>query len=155
MKREKFIKLAMMGLSSGLLIANDIEASEEGGGSSAQKESKGCGGMSGCGGSGHDYEEDNGNIGFHILSEEELLLQLSEKGEKLYMSLSDSGKELARKVASQRCNGTNECKGLNACKTEEHACAGHGACKGLSKCGFSDKNLAVKVVWRKMNKSTE
>lgn len=95
-------------------------------------------------------DDDNGNIGYHIMSEDELLDELNEAGEALYNSLSKEGKELARKVASQRCNGTNECKGLNACKTDDHACAGHGSCKGQSKCGLSDKNLAVKIAAMKM-----
>lgn len=148
MQKKDFIKLAVMGLSSGLLITNQLnsplQATEQ------QTESNGCGSKNGCGGSDNSYGEDNGNIGFHILSEDELLLELNAKGEKLYMSLSDEGKELARKVASQRCNGTNECKGLNACQTEAHGCAGQGSCKGQGKCGFSDKNLAVKVVSMKM-----
>ena len=41
-----------------------------------------------------------------------------ENGEALYNSLNAEGKALARQVASQRCNGTNECRGLNACQTE-------------------------------------
>jgi hypothetical protein len=151
MKKQDFIKLAVMGISSGLLITNQInsplQANEQ------PTESNGCGGKSGCNGNEDTYESDHGNIGFHILSEDELLLELNEKGEKLYLTLNEEGKDLARKVASQRCNGTNMCKGLNACQTEGHACAGQGSCKGLGKCGFSDKNLAVKVVSMKMTET--
>ncbi len=93
-----------------------------------------------------------GNRGYHLMTEDELLIELNTEGARLYKSLSPEGKELARKVASQRCNGTNACKGLNACKTEAHACAGKGNCKMSSKCGFSDKNLAVKLVAEKMAK---
>lgn len=151
MKKQDFVKLAVMGISSGLLIANQLNTPLNASTPDDQpKESNGCGGKSGCGGEEDTYGKDNGNIGFYILSEDELLLELNEKGENLYMSMSDEGKELARKVASQRCNGTNLCKGLNACQTEEHSCAGMGSCKGTGKCGFSDKNLAVKVVSRKM-----
>ncbi|MEM1282792.1 MAG: hypothetical protein AAGG81_04485 [Chlamydiota bacterium] len=154
MQKKDFIKLAVMGLSSGLLVTNQLNTPL----SAAQHEteSNGCGSKNGCGGnngsSGKDesYGKENGNIGFHILSEDELLLELNAKGEKLYLNLSDEGKELARKVASQRCNWTNECKGLNACQTENNACAGQAACKGQGKCAFSDKNLAVKVVSEKM-----
>lgn len=155
MQKKDFIKLAVMGLSSGLLLTNQLNtplhAENQPTESNGCGSKNGCGGNNGCGGEdGDNYGKDNGNIGFRILSEDELLLELSAKGEDLYMSLSDEGKELARKVASQRCNGTNECKGLNACQTEAHACAGQGSCKGQGKCGFSDKNLAVKVVSMKM-----
>lgn len=140
MEKQNFVKMAALGLSSGLLIATQIEGSlfagEQPAGSNDTKD--------------FSYEKDQGNLGYHLLSEDELLGELNEKGEKLYTSLSPEGKELARKVASQRCNGTNACKGLNACQTEEHACGGHGSCKGQGKCGFSDKNLAVKVAAMKM-----
>lgn len=99
-----------------------------------------------------NYGDDpnNGNLGYHLMTEDELLLELNDEATKLYNSLSPEGKALAREVASQRCNGTNDCKGLNACQTEHNKCAGQGSCKGTSKCAFSDKNLAVKVVAKKM-----
>lgn len=154
MQKKDFVKLAVMGLSSGLLLTNQfsppIQAAEKPTESNGCGSKNGCGGNNGCSGNDGNNANDNGNIGYKVLSEDELLLELSAKGEKLYMSLSDEGKALARKVASQRCNGTNECKGLNACQTESHACAGQGSCKGQGKCGFSDKNLAVKVVSMKM-----
>ena len=149
MKKKDFIKLAVMCLSSGLLITNQLDASllaaEEAAApnpSSAKKTESDDNDDS--------YENDRGNMGYHLLSEDELLDELNEKGEKLYMKLSSEGKDLARKVASQRCNGTNECKGLNACRSEGHDCAGQGSCKGQGKCGFSDKNLAVKIATLRM-----
>lgn len=149
MKKKDFIKLAVMGLSSGLLITNQLDASllaaEE-----AAASNPSSGENSESGDNDDSYENDRGNLGYHLLSEDELLDELNEKGEKLYMKLSSEGKDLARKVASQRCNGTNECKGLNACRAEGHDCAGQGSCKGQGKCGFSDKNLAVKIASLKM-----
>jgi hypothetical protein len=91
-----------------------------------------------------------GNMGYKLMSEDDLKLELSAEGLKQYNSLTPEGKELARIVASQRCKGSNVCKGLNACADDKHKCAGKGECKGQSKCGFSDKNLAVKVVADKM-----
>ena len=134
----------------------------------------GCRGTSGCGGllakcgskcggviadtdktpskdSSDDYSNpDEGNMGYHLMTEQELLMELNDNGIKLYKSLDPEGKALARLVASQRCNATNACKGLNACQTEKNACAGKGDCKAKGKCAFSDKNLAVKVVAKKM-----
>lgn len=97
----------------------------------------------------------HGNMGYHLMTEDELLLELNGETAKLYQSLDAEGKELARKVASQRCAQSNYCAGLNACADTEHSCAGKGACKGKSKCGFNDKNLAVKVVAAKMAKKRE
>ncbi len=90
------------------------------------------------------------NMGYYLMTEDELLLELNDEGTKIYKSLSPEGKAIARRIASQRCNGTNECKGENACQTEQNSCAGKGACKGKSKCAISDKNLAVKLAAKKM-----
>lgn len=93
-----------------------------------------------------------GNMGYKLMTDDDIRLELSSEGAKMYDSLDEEGKKLARTVASQRCAGTNVCKGLNACATDKHKCAGQGDCKGQSKCGFSDKNLAVKVVYDKVMK---
>ncbi len=92
----------------------------------------------------------DGNLGYHLMTEDELMVELNNDGTHLYKSLNSNGKNLALQVASSRCQGTNECKGLNACKTEEHDCAGKGSCKGQGKCAMADKNLAVQLVYQKM-----
>ncbi len=97
-------------------------------------------------------DPNDGNLGYHLLSEDELMLELNEEGIKMYKSLSPEGKALALRVASARCGKTNECAGLNACQTDKNDCAGKGSCRGQGKCGMSDKNLAVKVVYNKMMK---
>jgi hypothetical protein len=240
MKKEEFAKLALMGLASGILTSNGIEAFQDtqpnsqllakgcnsladkcgnkcshGGavaGNCGGKSGCGgaiagnCGGKSGCGGavagncggkSGcggavagncggkhgcggavaenehtksltapapipkddskkddttkKEYNDPNDqNIGYHVLTDDELTLELNDDMLKVYEAMSPETKALARLVASARCNGTNECKGLNACKTETNSCAGKGSCKGQGKCAFSDKNLAVRVVADKM-----
>jgi len=137
----------------------------------------GCGGKSGCSGIVADndqpikqtvktdsqangkkkfeYDPNSENLGYHLMSEEELKLELNDKGFAEYKSLSPEGQKLAREVASQRCARTNSCKGLNACATDKNQCAGKGGCKGQTKCGFSDKNLAVKVAAEKMKAKRE
>ena len=70
----------------------------------------------------------------------------------MYKSLSPEGKKLALYAASQRCDHTNQCAGLNACQNDDHGCAGKGSCKGKGKCALADKNLAVKLVSDKMAK---
>lgn len=132
---KKYYKLAIIGLASGLIIAKNPLASAK---ENNKKEI---------------IKDDRGNLGYFVMSEDELLIELNEEGEEIYNSLDSKGKALAREVASQRCNGMNNCAGLNACRTDKNNCAGQGSCKGLSKCGFSDKNLAVKVAAMKIKKT--
>lgn len=101
-------------------------------------------------GKGKDSDANQSNMKYHLMTEQELLLELNADGVKMYNSLDDQGKALARRVASMMCAGTNECKGLNGCMTDKNSCAGKGACKGQGKCAISDKNLAVKLVYDKM-----
>lgn len=100
--------------------------------------------------------ENDGNTTYHLMTEDELLLQLNPEGTKIYNSLTPEGKALARETASRSCNGTNTCSGLNACASSKNKCAGKGTCKGTSKCAISDPNLAVKLAAKKMaEKRTE
>lgn len=86
------------------------------------------------------------------MAEKELLLELNEEGIRMYKGLNKEGKALALKVASNYCDHTNPCKNLNACRTDKNPCAGQSNnCAQQGKCSFSDKNLAVKVVYDKMN----
>jgi hypothetical protein len=91
-----------------------------------------------------------GNITFRPLTEDDLLLELNQDGADLYKSLSPEGQQLALKLASRSCNGMNDCKGENACRTDKNKCAGEGDCKGKTKCAFSDKNYAVKIAAKLM-----
>ncbi|MCE5319182.1 MAG: hypothetical protein LLG04_17695 [Parachlamydia sp.] len=99
---------------------------------------------------GKDQDPNQSNMKYHLMTEQELMLELNSDGVRMYNSLDDQGKALARRVASMMCAGTNECKGLNGCMTDKNSCAGKGACKGKGKCAISDKNLAVKLVYDKM-----
>ncbi len=91
-----------------------------------------------------------GNITFRPLTEDDLLLEINQEAADLYRSLSPEGQQLALKLAARSCNGMNDCKGENACRTEENKCAGQGQCKGKTKCAFSDKSYAVKVAAKLM-----
>lgn len=131
MKKHDFKKLALLGICAGALISSNSLSAD----ANADAKIK---------------ENNEANMNYHLMTEDELLLELSPEGEALYNSLDAEGKNLARHTASQMCSGTNLCMGLNACKTDKNECAGKGACKALGKCAFSDKNLAVRVVADKM-----
>lgn len=130
MKKNSLKKLAFIGIASGLCAIQTISAAE-----AAAKKSITTA----------EVDPNDGNLGYHLMTEQELFDELNDDGLKLYNSLTPDGKSVAREIASQRCNGTNECKGRNSCKTEKNGCAGKGACKGQSKCAVADKNLAVKL----------
>jgi hypothetical protein len=94
----------------------------------------------------------NGNIASRPLSKDDLMLELNQEGADLFNSLSPEGQQLALKIASRGCNGENDCKGQNACRTDKNKCAGEGECKGQTKCAVSDKNYAVKIAAKLMAK---
>lgn len=94
-------------------------------------------------------------MNYHLMTEDELLLELNDEGVRMYKGLNAEGKALALKVVSGMCQGANQCEGMNACKSEKNSCAGKGDCAGQGICAFSDKNLAVKVVYDKMAKKRE
>ncbi len=89
--------------------------------------------------------DSGGNITYHLMTPDELMLELTNDGAKVFNSLSPEGQQLALKIASRSCDGTNDCKGQNACRTKDNECAGKGQCKGKTKCAVSDKNMAVRL----------
>lgn len=222
--KPNFKKLALLGITSGILVSQQVQAESEGvlsishkndckgtggcGGSKAEckgsggcggsksecKGSGGCGGSKseckgsgGCGGSKSECkgsgncggvladngspekknpyaspdkgevkkDPNDGNMNYHLMTEEELLLELNDDGLRMYKSLNAEGKALALKVASGMCAASNQCQGLNACKSEQNACAGKGDCAGKGICALSDKNLAVKLVYDKMHEKRQ
>jgi hypothetical protein len=146
MNKKNLAKLALCGITSGLLVSATGTTSTTGTKDTTVKS---------------DAKQDSsdayqrGNITFHEMTESELVLQLNAEGQATYNKLSPEGKALALKVASSSCTGENPCAGLNACKTDSNDCAGKGKCKGFGKCSIADKNLAVKLVADKMAKKRE
>ena len=155
MKRREFKTLALMGLASGLLLSNEASATQ---GklqnlSAINNNSTKIAFQSSKSSNNNSNEDPNdSNLGYHMMTEDELQLELNDQGNKMYNSLSPQGKKLALQVASMRCAKTNPCAGLNACATDKNDCAGKGKCQGTGKCAVSDKNLAVKLVYQKMAK---
>lgn len=167
MKQPDFKTLALFGLAGGLMFTSKESAFADPFPSPldnylavASQKAK-CPGKHGCPGltadrnkttsNQPDYDPNGSNIGYHVFTEDELLLELNDQGTQMYNSLSPENKQLVLTVSSMRCAKTNPCAGLNACATEKNDCAGKGSCKGQGKCALSDKNLAVKLVYQKMN----
>lgn len=166
MKNPDFKTLALFGLAGGLVFTTKEVSAETASLHidqylAAATDKAKCPGKHGCPGltadrnktpkKEPDYNPNDSNIGYHVFTEDELLLELNDEGTKMYNNLSPDGKQLVLTVASMRCAKTNPCAGLNACATDKNDCAGKGSCKGQGKCAVSDKNLAVKLVYEKMN----
>lgn len=134
MKKQDWKALVLVSLSTGILIS--AQASNKAKSTDSQNSVS--------------QDANEGNMNYHLMTEEELLMELTPEGAAMYKSLSPEGKKMALKTASMMCNSSNPCKGLNACKDDKHDCAGKGDCSGKGVCAFSDKNLAVKVVRDKM-----
>lgn len=158
MKKRNFKKLALLGITSGFFVINSSAAQAH---SSKSHLRHKCAGPNECPEFIAEAEKskeialidpNSQNMGYHLMTDKEIRMELNDEGLALYNSLDKEQQDLARKVASQRCQGSNGCDRLNACKTDTNECAGKGDCKGKSKCAFSDKNLAVKVVYNKMAK---
>jgi hypothetical protein len=167
MKYPDFKTLALFGLAGGLMITSKESAFADPSTTPMDQflavgtQKAKCPGKNGCPGltadrnksssNKPDYDPNDSNIGYHLYTEDELLLELNDQEAKMYNNLSPQGKQLVLNVASMRCAKTNPCAGLNACASDKNDCAGKGKCKGTGKCAISDKNLAVKLVYQKMN----
>ncbi len=162
MKKVDLKKLALLGLAGGIVLAKatlyaevspenqqiqilNLLAAQDSSSKSSSKSSNPSGATSAI-------DPNDGNLNYHLMSDDELLLELNADGQRMYNAMDASNKKLARDVASSRCANTNFCKGLNACKTDKNSCAGQASCKGQGKCGIADKNLAVRLVYNKMMK---
>lgn len=149
MKKQDLKKLALLGVTGGLLLTHSTAAF--GASADTTPSTKASSENENTDSKGSDGEDPNdSNLNYHLMTEQELKLELNEEGLKMYNSLDEKGKELAREVASMRCAASNPCAHLNACKTAKNDCAGKSECKGTGKCAISDKNLAVKLVYDKM-----
>lgn len=156
MKKKKLKKLALLGISSGIALSQTVQANEKPESLThttlilAANTSKSTTVPSNTTNTSDNANE--GNLGYHLMTEDELMLELNAEGQRMYNALDAKNKQLALQVASGRCANTNFCQGLNACKTDKNNCAGQAACKGNGKCGIADKNLAVRLVYNKMMK---
>lgn len=130
MKKNSLKKMALLGLTGGVLLA-----------------ATGCEHSSGNKQSRSEMQKQ--------LTSAELYASLTAEEQKEYDSLNSEGKKLALQLANQGCKGENSCKGLNSCKSSENSCAGEGGCKGKSKGPFTDKNMAVKVAAKHMAKKRQ
>lgn len=127
MNKDDLKKLALLGITGGVMVASPVAAAANNQSMPNQK------------------VQDSGQ-----LSEADFMSKLNSEGKTLYLNMTPEGKKLARELAAQKCAGHNKCAGLNSCASKENACAGKGSCAGHGKCAFKDANKAVKVAQQHM-----
>ncbi|MBS0622166.1 MAG: hypothetical protein JSR80_04320 [Verrucomicrobia bacterium] len=127
MKKNNLTKLALMGLSCGLIIGCQPaqgEASEES--NSLMEQSQ------------------------MTPQEQDFYNKLNEEGKKTFSQMSSDKRLKTMQVAQTTCKGKNSCKGLGGCKTTQHACKGQNSCKGQGGGPVKDPNDAVMMVNKQM-----
>lgn len=125
MKKSKFKKYALMGMTSGLILANQGQVDAHLTQGNDTVVAAGCGGAKGgCGGrysSQKPYIAEESTTtttttthkNTKPMSESDLLSKLNAEGKSTYQNLNPEGKALALRMASEYCNGKSTCKGYS------------------------------------------
>lgn len=122
MKKRDLASLALLGISSALLIAGCQQPAKNGTASpQGQMQSQ------------------------TVMSPEmqSFYSSLNADGQRKFNSLDAKHQAMAMKMASQSCNGKNDCKGMGGCSNQNNSCAGKNACKGQGGAPAKDPNKAV------------
>ncbi len=73
---------------------------------------------------------------------------LSSDAQKKFMELDAQHKMMAVEMAHQSCKGQNKCAGMGGCGTVDHKCAGQNSCKGQGGNPVKDASKAVEVQYK-------
>lgn len=131
MKKRDLAKLALLGISAGLIATG----CQQGGGKSGNK--------------GAAAEE-------QMTSDMQTFYSsLSPSAQKKFMELDAQHRMMAMEMVKGSCNGKNNCKGMGGCATQSHACAGQNGCKGQGGAPIKDANKAVEVQYKNQTKQRQ
>lgn len=119
MKKKDLAILAMLGISTGLLVSGCAKSNKSSNLSADEQKAP----------------VDAGKF-YNMLSDE---------GKKKFDQLDDKHKKAAVMMFNQSCKGQNSCAGLGGCDTSAHECAGKNDCKGQGGAPIKDAISAVKV----------
>jgi hypothetical protein len=152
MKTRNLRALTITGLAAGLLVSSHGISAEKDTPTAAQQSSETNLTKAASKTDAFDtaFEKYDGNITYHLMTEEELKRELTPAGQKIYDSLTPEYKELAKKVVSTTCSGMNPCKGFGGCRSKDNECSGKNKCEGKGTCATADKNVSVKRVYDRM-----
>jgi len=124
MKKSDLAKLAMLGISAGLMVG-------------------GCQKQGGTGTSGQATADEQVSSDMQSFYN-----SLNPEAQKKFSQLDAQHKMMAVEMAHQSCNGKNSCKGMGGCKTSQHACGGQNGCKGQGGAPVKDPNKAVEIQYK-------
>jgi hypothetical protein len=130
MKKRDLMTLAMIGISSGLMVTGCQKGRETKSNVSAEEQKAPLDQMS-----------------FYNM--------LSDDAKKKFDQLDEKHKAAAVDMYNQKCNGKNSCAGKGGCSTSTHDCAGKNECSGQGGAPVKDANQAVEVQMKNQQKGRQ
>ncbi len=125
MKKKDLVKLAMVGMSAGILMT-------------------GC--QSKKGSSKQSYLSADEPVS---ADQQKFFSSLFSASQSKYQQLDSQHRQMAKQMTEQSCKGQNQCKSLGGCKSAQNNCAGLNGCKGQSGGNpIKDPNKAVELQYR-------
>jgi hypothetical protein len=124
MKKRDLAKLAMLGISAGLIVG----VFEKRGGTGTPGQALA------------DEQMSSDMQAFYN--------SLSPEAQQKFNQLDAQHKMMAVEMAHQNCSGKNKCAGMGGCSTAQHACAGQNGCKGQGGSPVKDANKAVDIQYQ-------
>ncbi len=128
MKKSDLAKLALFGISAGLVA-----------GGCQQKANKN---------ESHDAKKNGNNAEQSAQDMESFKASLSPEAKKQFDELDAKHKMMAVEMANQECKGKNKCSGIGGCATKDNSCAGKNSCKGKGGPPVDSPEKAVEVQYK-------
>lgn len=123
MKKRDLAKLALLGISAGLMATGCQQGGKSGNKTAAAEEKM------------------NSDMQAFYSS-------LSPSAQQKFIELDAQHRMMAMEMIQSACKGKNSCKGMGGCGTQTHACAGKNSCKGQGGARIQDPNKAVEVQFK-------
>ena|ERR1700722_16719835 len=130
MKKRDLMTLAMIGISSGLLITGCQKGGDKRSNTAAEEQKTPVDAAS-----------------FYNM--------LSPDSKKKFDQLDEKHKAAAVEMYNQKCNGQNMCAGKGGCSTSTHDCAGKNDCSGQGGAPVKDANKAVDAQMKTQQKERQ
>jgi hypothetical protein len=127
MKKRDLMALAMIGISSGLMVTGCQKGTDKKSNISAEEQKAPVDAAS-----------------FYNM--------LSDDAKKKFDQLDEKHKAAALEMYNQSCNGKNSCAGKGGCSTAKHDCAGKNDCSGQGGAPVKDANKAVDAQMKNQQK---
>lgn len=132
MKKKDLAMLALLGLTSGMMISCKTGQHKEGQPGKKDLPGKTAGQVA--------------PSAQPMTAEEKAFYgKLNAEGKRTFEQMNSADRQKSIQTANAGCKGKNICKGLGGCETDDHACKGMNDCKGKGGCAVTDPNDAVQM----------